>query len=202
MIILNCQKLIEDSVSNNANFAYACESAANAIMSDVFTSENKISQEELTKKQSEFEKYRADAIKHYEIAVERMNVPASENSEDSGDSTIADYSEIDRNYSDLSKLYIQTEQYQKVIDLAVKDKNVKAILDAPKDKIGEVAKNLIESKTKDGIVIENSDFIPILSNYIIAKANTGKYSEVEKFVDVAMQYDTNNIVLLLLIAQH
>ena len=192
----------EDSVSNNANFAYACESAANAIMSDVFTSENKISQEELTKKQSEFEKYRADAIKHYEIAVERMNVPASENSEDSGDSTIADYSEIDRNYSDLSKLYIQTEQYQEVIDLAVKDKNVKAILDAPKDKIGEVAKNLIESKTKDGIVIENSDFIPILSNYIIAKANTGKYSEVEKFVDVAMQYDTNNIALLLLVAQH
>ena len=61
---------------------------------------------------------------------------------------------------------------------------------------------MIESKTKDGIVIENSDFIPILSNYIIAKANTGKYSEVEKFVDVAMQYDTNNIALLLLVAQH
>ncbi|MBR0518370.1 hypothetical protein IJJ97_01110, partial [bacterium] len=192
----------EDSISNNANYAYACESAANAIMSDVFTSESKINQEELAKKQAEFEKYRADAIKHYEIAVERMNVPTTENSEDSADSTIADYSEIDRNYSDLSKLYIQTEQYQKVIDLAVKDKNIKEILDAPKDKISEVAKNLIETKSKDGIVIENSDFIPILSNYIIAKANTGKYSEVEQFVDVAMQYDTNNMALLLLVAQH
>lgn len=192
----------EDSVSNNANYAYACESFANTIMSKVFTSEEKTNQDELTKQQAEFEKYRAEAIKHYEIAVNRMTAPETENSDESSNSSIADYSDIDRNYSDLSKLYIQTEQYQKVIDLALKDKNVKEILDAPKDKIEETAKKLIETKSPDGIVIENSDFIPLLSNYIIAKANTGKYSEVEQFVDVAMKYDTSNIMLFLLVAQH
>lgn len=192
----------EDSISNHEGYAYASESVANRIMSEVFTSEGKEepNRDELLQKHSNFEKYRAEAIKHYEIVLNKMGI-IGENSDNAENSDISDYSEIDRNCSDLSKLYIQTEQYQKVIDLALKDKNVKAILDAPNDKIEETAKKLIETESPDGIVLENSDFVPLLSNYIIAKANTGKYNEVEKFVDVAMKYDGNNIALLLLVAQ-
>lgn len=192
----------EDSIANHEGYAYASESLANRIMSEIFTSEDKEepNRDKLLEKHSKFEKHRAEAIKHYEIVLNKMGI-IGENSENTDNADISDYSEIDRNCSDLSKLYIQTEQYQKVIDLALKDKNVKEILDAPKDKIEETAKKLIETESADGVVLENSDFVPLLSNYIIAKANTGKYNEVEQYVDTAMKYDGNNIVLLLLVAQ-
>lgn len=192
----------EDSIANHEGYAYASESLANRIMSEIFTSEGKEepNRDKLLEKHSKFEKHRAEAIKHYEIVLNKMGI-IGENSENTDNADISDYSEIDRNCSDLSKLYIQTEQYQKVIDLALKDKNVKEILDAPKDKIEETAKKLIETESADGVVLENSDFVPLLSNYIIAKANTGKYNEVEQYVDTAMKYDGNNIVLLLLVAQ-
>ena len=192
----------EDSIANHEGYAYASESLANRIMSEIFTSEDKeeTNRDKLLEKHSKFEKHRAEAIKHYEIVLNKMGI-IGENSENTDNADISDYSEIDRNCSDLSKLYIQTEQYQKVIDLALKDKNVKEILDAPKDKIEETAKKLIETESADGVVLENSDFVPLLSNYIIAKANTGKYNEVEQYVDTAMKYDGNNIVLLLLVAQ-
>ena len=199
-----------DTLENNVRYAYECEVYANSLMSEVFAkffigSENndkdkqvanrEVSQAELIAKQNDFDHYRDEALKHYEIVVKRMDGDGKDNS------NIADYSEIDRNYSDLSKLYIQKEEYQKVIDLALKDKNVKEILDSPKDKIEETAKKLIETETPDKLVIENLDFIPLLSNYIIAKANTGKFSEVEKFVDVAMKYDDTNILLIFLVIQ-
>ena len=200
-----------DSIENNTNYAYNCEVYSNSIMSNIFANyfifegqnRKEFTENDLNQSQLEFDKYRSEAKKHYEIVLEKMGIIGknADDPEKSESADISDYSEVDRNCSDLSKLYIESEEYQKVIDLAVKDKNVKEILNAPKDKIAETAEKLIETKSPDGVVIENSDFVPILSNYIIAKANTGKYSEVEKFIDIAMKYDDKNVLLMFLAIQ-
>lgn len=91
---------------------------------------------------------------------------------------------------------VEDGDYDKAIRMALTNSKVKTLSETAPENVPQIGASMVKGGTSpDGIEIDDTTFVPILSSYVMAMIGKGEYKKVSALADFAMKYNPMNSAL-------